>query len=235
MKLTMIALVFACIVGGVSAGCYSGYSACRSACSPCVNSAALCGGYGWTCGGAVAPVVRTVAVAPVVKRVVVVKVEPAYWGAWGAFSGCSTSCGTGTKSRIRACYRGQVRSNDCVGPAKEVVACTDNRGCAPVVVKTVVHPVVRHVAAVAPVVAAVGGCADVALSCGSWVGAGFCGSYPSYMATNCCNSCSGLISAYIKEKENPEHLKLSDEKTVQMMNEEMKNMRCRDCKDCRDC
>jgi len=67
-----------------------------------------------------------------------------------------------------------------------------------------------------------GGCVDTATSCASWVGAGFCGSYTTYMASACCSSCAGYISAYIKEKENPAHLKWTDEMYVQKMNEELK-------------
>jgi len=244
MKLTMIALVFACIVGGVSAGCYSGYSACRSACSPCVNSAVACGGAGWTCGGAgavavaVAPAVRTVAVAPVaVKRVVVVKVAPLYWGRWGAWSGCTVRCGTGTQTRLRACYRGHVQSAGCVGPSKEVRTCTGSPCVvaapvvrAPVVVKKIVTKVVPapvRVVAAAPVVATVGGCGgDILGSCGSWGAAGFCGSYPRYMASNCCGSCTGLISSYIKE--DPAQQKWTDDMYVEKMNEELKK-KCTDC------
>jgi len=68
-------------------------------------------------------------------------------------------------------------------------------------------------------VGGVGGCRDISNSCGAWGAAGFCNTYAGYMATSCCNSCSGLISAYIKEK--PEQLKWTPEKYVEVMNAEM--------------
>jgi len=71
-------------------------------------------------------------------------------------------------------------------------------------------------------VGTVGGCADVSGACASWGAAGFCGSYPGYMAANCCNSCQGLISSYIKEKEPAEQLTWTPAKYVETMNEELK-------------
>jgi len=68
MKLTIGALLLACIVGDVSGYCYTGYNACYSACAaPCVLDSYSC----YTCGAAyaVAPVVEHVAVAPAVAYV----------------------------------------------------------------------------------------------------------------------------------------------------------------------
>jgi len=139
------------------------------------------------------------------------------FSAFSAFSACAVTgaCGTGvqTRTRTRSCIPGNACGAGCVGAASE----TETRACQ-VVCQQVVT--VRHHVVAAPAV--VGGCAgDLVGSCGAWGAAGFCGSYPGYMASNCCNSCAGYISSYIKEK--PEQQKWTDEMFVQKMNEELKN------------
>jgi len=276
MKLTMIALIFACVVGGVSAGCIG-----RSPCGGVIGARA----YGIAPAVrtvAVAPAVRRVAVAPVVRRVAVVRVAPPKWTPFSAWGPCSVHCGTGVQSRTRGCYQGQQHSNLCVGHRRETRACL-GRSCPRPVVKRVVvaapvvrrvvaaapvvrrvvaaapvvrrvvaaapvvrrvvaaAPVVRRVVAAAPVVRQVvaaapaidyvgggvvgvaGGCGDLTGSCGAWGAAGFCASYPGYMRTNCCNSCTGLISAYIKDKIS--QVNWSEETYIRKMNEELENMK----------
>merc|ERR1712168_1620259 len=138
---------------------------------------------------------------------------PSRWSAFSVWGKCQVTgaCGTGVHTRSRTCIRGNSCSGPCVGPATETGPCQ-------VVCQTRVVTEVRH-----HVVRVGGGCADISGSCGSWKAAGLCGSYSGYMATNCCNSCSGVISSYIKE--DPAHEKWTDDMYVEKMNEELKNMK----------
>ena len=47
---------------------------------------------------------------------------PARWSAYGSWSRCSTSCGTGTQSRRRTCHASPCGGR-CVGPAAETRSC----------------------------------------------------------------------------------------------------------------
>jgi len=195
---TIFALLFVCAVGEVSGYCYNDWGACQSACT--VASSCRVASCGYRC-------YDTVAVAvPVVQRVVV---TPARWTGFSGWSACSASCGTGTQTRTRTCIPGSYGAT-CSGAA------TQTRSCYAGACRRVVTTELRYVGGVVG-----GGCVDVSGSCGAWSGAGMCTSYSGYMATSCCQSCSGLISAYIKEK--PEHVKWTPEKYVEVMNAELKS------------
>ena len=41
------------------------------------------------------------------------------WSSWGAWSGCSATCGTGRRTRVRRCTGG----NNCIGVTQEYEDC----------------------------------------------------------------------------------------------------------------
>ena len=45
------------------------------------------------------------------------------WITWSDWSGCSTTCGTGTILRTRHCYMQTSRSEPCVGKSLETLLC----------------------------------------------------------------------------------------------------------------
>lgn len=54
--------------------------------------------------------------------------EPPVWREWGLWSECSSSCGTGQRSRSRTCNAGQDCPNGdtCEGDSTETESCQDN-------------------------------------------------------------------------------------------------------------
>merc|ERR1712013_915400 len=107
-------------------------------------------------------------------------------GAFGAWSACSTSCGSGTQTRSRVCIAG----NSCGAPCNG--ALTESRACG------------------GPVV-----CIDNQAECKQWASAGFCTNKPYmlYMARFCCASCTqssnimDIPSAKGELKHSPEFYK----------------------------
>lgn len=43
------------------------------------------------------------------------KYSEARWANWGRWSACSSSCGEGVHTRIRACFRGDYGEGNCTG------------------------------------------------------------------------------------------------------------------------
>ena len=43
------------------------------------------------------------------------------WGVWSSWSGCTSSCGGGRRSRVRSCLNG----NTCYGPTREYENCNE--------------------------------------------------------------------------------------------------------------
>merc|ERR1712168_1352121 len=182
---------------------FSGFSACSVRCGAGTQTRTRTCIRGNSCGApCVGPASET--------RACGTPIIPSRWSAFSVWGKCQVTgaCGTGVHTRSRTCIRGNSCSGPCVGPATETGPCQ-------VVCQTRVVTEVRH-----HVVRVGGGCADIS---GSWKAAGLCGSYSGYMATNCCNSCSGVISSYIKG--DPAHEKWTDDMYVEKMNEELKNMK----------
>ena len=48
-----------------------------------------------------------------------------YWGLWGPFSDCSTSCGDGTITRTRECIS-QPKPDQCYGNKAETETCNQD-------------------------------------------------------------------------------------------------------------
>ncbi|CAF1679281.1 unnamed protein product [Rotaria magnacalcarata] len=51
------------------------------------------------------------------------------WTEWGGYSPCSTTCGTGIRSRIRYCNNTNNFNQLCIGPALETILCNQNSTC----------------------------------------------------------------------------------------------------------
>jgi len=66
-------------------------------------------------------------------------------------------------------------------------------------------------------------CRDSGTACGAWAGAGFCDNqtYASYMLTECCASCRGSLSAYIKDKKEIPKMKKAPEEYIKLMKYEL--------------
>jgi hypothetical protein len=51
------------------------------------------------------------------------------WGAWGNYSECTVSCGSGTQTRTRVCVGQSNGGQPCFGSATQTIACATNISC----------------------------------------------------------------------------------------------------------